>query len=80
MVAAKQRALVLRIEDRLYSKAISLDDNGYFAMMQVVGRRYVYISVENRGATKVVTVSESVSSRHDTVCGHPSFPSIYCLH
>ena len=68
MVAKKERKIVLRIKDRLYEKAISLDNNGYFTMMQVVGNHYVYIQVQNRGATKVLTVCENVEEKQDTVC------------
>lgn len=68
LVAKKWRRIVLRIKDRLYEKTISLDANGYFAMMQVVGNHYVYIQVQNRGATKVLTICENVEEKQELVC------------
>ena len=68
LVAKKWRRIVLRIKDRLYEKTISLDNNGYFAMIQVVGNHYVYIQVQNRGATKVLTICEDVEEKQELVC------------
>ena len=65
LVPKKKRRILLKIKDRQFEKHISLDSSGYLDMINVERKNYVYVTVQNRGATKVLTISENFQQEQD---------------
>eukprot|EP01084_Bolivina_argentea_P095931 172448_1 len=60
----KKKTVIVKIEDRQIEKEIFYT-NGYENMYQLKEKEYVYIQVQNRGATKELIISETFHQEED---------------